>query len=435
MRFLSRSRKTLFVTEIGSRTTSITLRARHVLPIAAAPIENGWVRIVRGRIAAIGRGQPSGPVDDLGDAIILPGFVNAHTHLEFSDLDQPLPAGGGLPAWIERVVAMRRARAAAHTDEAARLRAAVVSGLEQSVAAGVTALGEIATASHPVAGHAGPLVRVFREALGLLPVAVAAARSALSRDLDRLNSEGTCSGISPHAPYSVAEPLGRQVVGEAVRRRLPVMMHLAESRDEAELLATGGGAFRTLLEQLGAWRPDSPPRLLPVADWITLLAKAPRGVVVHGTFLPEDSIALSRLARHRDRLCVVVCPRTTLALSGRLPPVEAFRAAGIRVAIGTDSRASNPDLSVLAECRALVEGGVASPADALAMATQHGAWALAFERRCGILSPGRAADLVILRPTSRHADPSEAVLDPATKIAATFRRGVAVVGGSISSRI
>ena len=152
-------------------TTPITLRARHVLPIAADPIENGWVRIERGRIAGVGRGQPSGQVHDLGDAIILPGLVNAHTHLEFSDLDRPLPAGGGLPAWIERVVAMRRSRAASGTDEAARLRAAVASGLEQSSAAGVTAIGEIATAVHPAATHAGPLVRVFRETLGLSPAA------------------------------------------------------------------------------------------------------------------------------------------------------------------------------------------------------------------------------------------------------------------------
>ncbi len=419
------------MTAIRSRTTPITLRAWHVLPIAAEPIENGWVRIERGRISGVGRGQPSGPVHDLGDAIILPGLVNAHTHLEFSDLDRPLPAGGGLPAWIEQVVAMRRSRAAFAADEAVRLAAAVASGLEQSAAAGVTAIGEIATAAHPVAGHASPLVRVFRETLGLSPVAADTARSSLLRELDRMNSEGTCTGISPHAPYSVAERLGRQVVGEAVRRRLPVMMHLAESRDEAELLATGGGAFRTLLEQLGAWQPDSPPRLLSVADWITLLARAPRGVVVHGTFLPEDQAAFSRLARHRDRLCVVVCPRTTQAIAGRLPPVEAFRAAGIRVAIGTDSRASNPDLSVLAECRALVEGGVASSSEALAMATHHGAWALAFERRCGMLAPGRFADLAILRPSGRSEDPSEAAIDPATQIAATLRRG-RVIAGSLS---
>jgi imidazolonepropionase-like amidohydrolase len=108
--------------------------------------------------------------------------------------------------------------------------------------------------------------------------------------------------------------------------------------------------------------------------------------------------------------------------------VDVFQAAGIRVAIGTDSRASNPDLSVLAECRKLVEGGGVSPREALAMATQHGAWALGFERRCGMLAPGRLADLVILRPASRHTDPSEAVLDPATQIAATFRRGRVIAG-------
>jgi cytosine/adenosine deaminase-related metal-dependent hydrolase len=197
---LCRSGKTIFVTEIRSCTTPITLRARHVLPMAADPIENGWVRIERGRIAAIGRGQPSGPVADLGDAIILPGLVNAHTHLEFSDLDRPLPAGGGLPAWIERVVAMRRSRAASGTDEAARLVAAIASGIKQSSASGVTAIGEIATAAHPMAAAGGPLVRVFRETLGLSSVAMHAARSSLRRDLDRMIAEGTCIGISPHAP-------------------------------------------------------------------------------------------------------------------------------------------------------------------------------------------------------------------------------------------
>jgi cytosine/adenosine deaminase-related metal-dependent hydrolase len=406
----------------------ITLRARHLLPMLAEPIENGWVRIERGRVAAIGHGRPTGQVCDLGDAIILPGLVNAHTHLEFSDLDRPLSTSGGLPAWIERVVAMRRSRAASGADEARRLADAVVSGLEQSAAAGVTAIGEIATASHPLAAAAGPRVRVFRETLGLSPVAAALARAVLCRDLTRMHREGISGGISPHAPYSVAESLGRQAVGEAVCRRLPVAMHLAESRDEAELFLTGGGAFRTLLEQLGAWQAESPPRLLSLADWISLLARAPRGIVVHGTFLPEDPTALSRLALHRDRLCVAVCPRTTLALSGRLPPVDLFLAAGIRVAIGTDSRGSNPDLSVLAECRVVVDGGLVSPVEALAMATRHGAWALGFERRCGVLSPGRSADLVILRPSGRHHDPHAAVLDPGTEVVTTLRRGRVIAG-------
>ncbi len=164
--------------------------------------------------------------------------------------------------------------------------------------------------------------------------------------------------------------------------------------------------------------------------WLSNLGvrgRAPRRKpALQPTNSPEDP--LSRLSRHRDRLAVAVCPRNKCAISGRLPPVSILAAAGIRVAIGTDSRASNPDLSVLAECRALVEGGVVSPREALTMATTQGAWALAFERRCGMLASGRLADLVILRPASRHADPSEAVLDPATQIAATLRRGRVIAG-------
>jgi cytosine/adenosine deaminase-related metal-dependent hydrolase len=404
----------------------ITLRARHILPMASPPLENGWIRIERGRIVALGRREPPGHAVDLGDAIVLPGLVNAHTHLEFSDLPAPLSGEGGLPGWIGRVVALRRARPSGPA-EVARLRKAVAAGLRETAAAGVTSVGDIATAALPApAATIGPRVRAYREALGLS--AAANGDHGLARDLDRLAAAGFQTGISPHAPYSVAVPLGRRLLREARRRRLPVAMHLAESREEAELLATGSGGFRRLLEDLGAWDAADPPRLLAIADWISLLARSPRGIVVHGTFLPEDPPAIARLSRHRDRLGVVVCPRTTQSLSGTLPPVAAFRAAGIRVAIGTDSRASNPDLGVLAECRTLVAGGLASPADALAMATRHGAWALLRERRAGILAPGRPADLAILRPAGRHDDPHGAAIDPATQVVATLRSGRVIAG-------
>ena len=409
------------------RPGPITLRARHVLPIASPPLDGGWVRIDRGRIVAVGRRSPDGPTVDLGEAILMPGLVNAHTHLEFSDLDRPLPAAGGLPAWIGRVVAVRRDRGTDST-EATRLAAAVARGLRESAAAGVTAVGEIATACHPVAESPGPRVRVFRETLGLSAAAMTTAGTALRRALRRPSGAGQEDGISPHAPYSVGMPLGLQAVREAVRRRIPVAMHLAECQDEAELLATGGGSLRALLEQLGAWRLEAPPRLLTAADWISLLARAPRGIVVHGTYLPDDPVALARLTRHRDRLSVAVCPRTTRVLSGRLPPVAAFRSAGIRVAIGTDSRASNPDLSILAECRTLVEGGVADPAEVLSMATLHGGWALGFEDRCGRIACGRPADLAVLRPSGRYRDPYAAAIEPDSLVTATLRVGRVIAG-------
>ena len=412
-----------------TRSAVTVLRARHVLPGHGPAIENGWVRIVGGRIAALGSGRPGVAAIDLGDALILPGLVNAHTHLEFSGCDRPFDAVGGLPAWIRRVVEWRRERDATG-DTAAVKATALHAGLRECAASGVTTVGEIATAPATISPAASaPRLRVFREAIGLSPATSDAAFRSLTRDLDDFSGHGLAPGLSPHAPYTVAAPLAARLAREIARRRLPVAMHLAESLEEAELLATGGGPLRRVLEDLGAWRPEAPPQLLTVAEWITRLARAPRGIVVHGTHLPADADALARLARHRDRLCVAVCPRTTRSLSGILPPVATFRDVGIRVALGTDGRGSNPDLSILAECRTLVDAGLASPAEAVTMATVHGAWALGFERVAGRLAPGRPADLVILRPANAHAAPHDAALDPATSIIATLRAGRVIAGG------
>ncbi len=399
---------------------SITLRCRYVVPMHGPPLEGGWIRIEGGRIAALGRRSPPGRVVDHGDAIIVPGLVNAHTHLEFSDCGRPLETAGGLPAWIERVVALRRGRGGDVAAERIRVTAAIAAGRRESAAEGVTAIGEIATAA-PLEAYvaAGPRMRVYREHLGLSATHATAAAGRTARG----DGAAVACGLSPHAPYSASAALGRHLLAAACRRGLPVAMHIGESRDEEALIAAGGGPFRDLFERLGVWPHDAPPRLLSAAEWITRLARAPRGIVVHGTFLPDDEPALARLARHRDRLAVAVCPRTTQAISGRLPPVRAFVAAGLRVAIGTDGRGSNPDLSVLAECRTLVDAGLASPEEAVVMATRHGAWALGFEHRCGLLAPGRPADLAIVAVPTSGRDPCAALLDPSARITGTMRNG------------
>ena len=418
-----------------SRAEPLYLRARWIVPVVRRTIEDGWLRIERGRIAAIGRrgltgNPPSGQSIDLGDAIILPGLVNAHTHIEFSDLERPLEADGGLPGWIARVVALRRARPTG-PEEAARLAASLRAGLAESLSFGVTTIGDIATAV-PRGGYPaiGPRVRVYREALGLAFTG-GSLPGGIARDLDRLKGS---TGISPHAPMTVSTALGRALLREAARRDLPVTMHLAESLAELAYVTGGGGPFRDLFATLGAWPADRPPPVLPPSDWISRLARVRRGSVVHGTFLgePPDATALDRLARHRDRLGVVVCPRTTRLLSGRLPPVARFLAAGIRVAIGTDSRASNPDLSVLAEARELVGAGIVSPQEALVMLSRDAAWNVAHESRAGSIAVGRPADLAVLRPSGPFSDPLDAILRSDTRVAATLRAG-RVLQGQLAS--
>jgi cytosine/adenosine deaminase-related metal-dependent hydrolase len=414
-----------------TRPRAKLLLARWIVPVGGPPIEGGWLRIERGRIVALGRGPRRAPaagetIIDLGDAVIAPGLVNAHTHLEFSDLERPLDAEGGLPGWIARVVSLRRARPSGDAAEA-RLVAALRAGLAESLSHGVTTIGEIAT-SVPRGGYppVGPRLRVYREALGL-SFTGAVPPGFVSRDLDRLRGS---AGISPHAPMTVSKALGRALLREASRRGLPVTMHLAESLAELAYVSGNGGPFCDLFSSLGAWPADRPPPVLPPSAWIGKMARCRRGSVVHGTFLgaPPDATALDRLARHRDRLAVAVCPRTTRLLSGRLPPVRHFLAAGIRVAIGTDSRASNPDLSVLAEARELVGSGTVSPVESIPMLTRDAAWALGYEHRAGSLAVGRPADLVVLEPAGPFTDPLDAILRPDTRVAATLRAGRVLYG-------
>ncbi len=427
---------------------SLILRARWLLPETGRAIEHAWLRCSRGRVTGIGSGRPPAAERlrqiDLGEAVITPGLINAHTHLEFSALKEPFPAIGGLVSWIEQVIAWRQQQLVRGTG--GRL-SAIRRGLEESAADGVVAVGEIATDCVPAAILSqGPRLRVFRELLGLGPMQAGYLPPHVTvtlRDAQRLSRAGIAIGLSPHAPYSTQWPLGQLALRAARQLRqlvrsqtgggraiIPLAMHLAESVDEASLLTEQTGPFRDLFQRLGVW-PKQPPELARTAHWVSLLARADRGLVIHGTHLPDDPIAMARLRRHRHRLAVAVCPRTTLALAGRLPPVAAFQAAGLRICLGTDGRGSNPDLSLRAEARCLIEAGVVSPAEALGMVTRNAAWALGFEHKTGRIAVGRPADLVVLRPgeaPSTVGAATAAVFAADTEVVATLRGGRPIAG-------
>lgn len=396
-----------------------TVRARMVIPMHGPPLDGGWVRIVHGRVAAVGRRPPSGRVIDLGDVLLVPGLVNPHCHLEFSGIPQPLAPQppGGLAGWIPAVMTARRS--SSPTD----VTSAVLAGLQESAAAGVTLIGEIATTAPAFAypRQGVPRLRVYRECLGLSEPRGRASLAQLRSGLDRLPP--LAGGISPHAPYSVAAPLAVELVQLAAARRLPVTVHLAESREERELVLEQRGPFRALLDSMAAW-PTPPPRLLSSADWVSLACRAPRAAFVHATFLDEATCC--RLARHRNRAAVVVCPRTAALISGSLAPIRQLLAAGIRVAIGTDGRGSAPDLSPRHEAATLIDRGEVAPVEALTMLTTAAAWAIGCERTAGCVLPGRPADLTVLAPDSFSTDPHADALAPSTRVVATLRNGIPI---------
>ena len=385
---------------------AFTLRARWVLPIDRPPIAGGYVSIADGRIAAIGAADSGlGPVEDLGDVVVMPGLINAHTHLEFSALPQPLGTRGmSLPEWIRLVIGDRKRGDRDST-------AAIAQGLRESLASGVTTLGEIATsppALYAIAEPA-PTTLLFQEAIGFSAGRVDSVFADVQRRLDEAPSP---AGLSPHAPYTVHPRLLERLVELASSRGTPVATHLAESREELELLASGGGPFRELLEQRSMWDANAISRGTRPLDCLRRLAGAPRSLVIHGNYLAADEIEF--VAQQRGRMSVVYCPRTHAYFEHEPYPLEAMRAAGVRIALGTDSRASNPDLRVLEEVRYVANSypGV-SPRDALRMATLDAAEALGLADHAGSLTVGKRADLVAISVGVQHDDPYQAVIDAA----------------------
>src|SRR5262245_55504363 len=263
-----------------------SLRARWVFPVWGPPLENGLVEITAGRISAV-HDRPGPCTLDLGNAAIIPGLVNAHTHLELSDLAAPLHPHLPFTAWLKSVMAHRRTRA--HTGTAAPslsddafAKRIVEQGRRESAQWGSTSIGDIAGAG----GHAsqdaidGPRIVAFLEILGL-------ASERMAGQLQRARAHlfepgGRSRGLSPHAPYSVHPDLVRGLVELAVSRRAPVAMHLAETRAELELLADGTGEFVPFLEDLGVWRADAIPRGTRPLDYLRELGRGENALAIHG---------------------------------------------------------------------------------------------------------------------------------------------------------
>jgi len=337
-----------------------------------------------GRVVQRLPGRAPGAID-LGNVAWIPGLVNAHTHLEFSRLAAPIPTQGRFPDWIRRVVEYRRM----HPDQTPD---ALQRGLDESRQAGTTLIGEIATTGWSPANYIdnGFQGIVFQEILGF----AAERREAQYRLLENLleSSSGSLTyGISPHAPYSVHPELFDRVLELARTRRTVVAMHLAETRDELELLERGTGTFRELLEDFGIWQNGLFGGRRPL-ELLESLATCERALVIHGNYLTDEEL---EFVAAQPAMTLVYCPRTHAAFGHSAHPWLRLKELGGRVALGTDSRASNPDLSLFAELQFLAQQHPGVPhRQLLALGTSAGREAL-----LGSTSPDHSACLVQLAGT------------------------------------
>ena len=364
-------------------------RARWVLPIERPPIEDGWVAVDDGVIHAIGHGRPpAGPVTDLGDAAILPGLINAHTHLELSWLSGRIPPAASMSAWIRGLMAARRD--SPHED---MQRVSAVMALAVARRQGTLAFGDITNTlvtAAPLADEGVPSV-LFYELLGFLPDGADARAAGAAEAVSNAATSPVRAGLAPHAPFSTSPQLFAAIARESRARRMHSSVHLGESPEEIELLQSGRGAFRDLLTDLGVWDEGwTAPGSGPVEYMDRLGVLTPGLLVVHAT-----QLAPAALATLAARGCVIVsCPRSNRWTGVGDPPIDAFYASGATVAFGTDSLASAGSLDMFAELAAARRVSTVPDAALLASATRGGAIALGLDAEYGRIAPGLRAPLL-----------------------------------------
>jgi cytosine/adenosine deaminase-related metal-dependent hydrolase len=394
----------------------IGYHARWVLPIAAPPIADGTVVVEGARIAYVGgrSGAPRCDEVDLGDAVLMPGLVNVHTHLELT-LMRGFLEDLTFPAWISRLTAARREACTREVLlDAARL------GVAEGVRAGVTTYAD--TCDSGVAFdamlEAGVRGIMFQEVFGPDPAQCAESMAGLHEKVERLVPLVTPLvrvGISPHAPYSVSDELFRATARYALETGLGMAIHIAESEPEQALVVAGAGPFADFLRgrsiSVGP-RGRSPIELLRRLGVLHL-----RPLLIHCVRADAEDIE-TIAASHAS---IAHCPASNAKLGHGVAPLIDFLAANIDVGLGSDSMASNNRMDILGEAwlAAVLQRvhvrrlDVLSATQALRLATIGGARAIGLGDVIGSLEPGKEADLAafpLTGPTSPTYGPEAAAV-------------------------
>src|SRR5437588_3329538 len=366
----------------------LRIRAGSVHPVTAPPITDGAVLVADdGRIAAVAAHSqvptpPGARRVEFPDAVLVPGLVNTHTHLELTHLAGRNPERE-FSRWIRTIRALKDATTSEEFDHSAE------QGVRDCWTAGVTCVADTGSTGAPLRALArlGARGIYYQEVFGPDPADRAASLADLRAAVVRLGpvaSPRTRLGVSPHAPYTVSEPLYRAVAEFARRERLPLAVHLAESREETQLVADGAGPFAEALRARGI--PVAARGRSPVQHLVQLgvVQRGTACLCIHCVQVSQRDVELLRQAG----AAIALCPRSNRAHGHGTAPLAAFRAAGLTVGLGTDSVVSSGDVDLWSEATAAgLEG-----AEALRMLTLDGARTLGLDGEIGSLEVGKAAD-------------------------------------------
>lgn len=393
--------------------------ARWVLPITSPPIENGAVAVDGPKIVAVGSAAevakrfPDAPIKDFDESAILPGLVNAHSHLELTVMRGFLESEEhDFFAWLRKLTLARMSM----TDE--DLQISATCGAIEAARAGITCVGDSSSA----APHVMKALReiglrgiVFQESFGPDPRFAEENLAKLREQLAGMRgreSHTVYAGVSPHAPYTVSAPQLELISRLANDERLPLMMHAAESQAESTLMLNGAGPFADGLRARGI-------------DWQAPGVSTIQYLKRHGVLETQPLLAHCINVDDQDIETiknsvagVAHCPRSNAKLGHGHAQFAKFVAADLKVGLGSDSVASNNNCDILEEARFATllarirrNGSPIAAEQALFAATLGGARALGLDDQIGSLAEGMQADLTVIGLDGAHQQPDSNPVD------------------------
>ncbi len=321
-----------------------------------------------------------------------PGFINAHGHLELSHLAGRFAPGSGMIPFLKQVTRYR-------SEDPDQIQQGIAGALSEIRRQGIVGMGDIVNTTDTLALKQNTSLR-FHNFVEVFGMAASTWQNGLKRAepvLQAFKAQGMAASLSPHAPYSVHTQLLQAIAAQS--EGLPISIHMQESPEEQEFFASGKGPFCEFYQSLGIDADFPQPGQSPLSYTLNAFRRPLKLLLVHNTCSSARDLSFAMSSGHE--IWFALCPGANRYIRGQLPDVSLFQAYPHRVTIGTDSLASNTELSILGEMILLLEADPGlKPERLIQWASANPARFFGWQHELGSLEPGKAPGLLHISPSS-----------------------------------
>lgn len=367
------------------------IAATYVFPVSGSPVKNGILICEdNGEVVEIVDGGGAFREEagvEFYSGILVPGFVNAHCHLELSHLKGKVEEKTGIGGFIGQINRLR-------TEDAETIEKSIQVNDRKMWAAGIAVVGDISNSVQTINSKLKSKIHyhTFVESFGFHPSRAEKSFQYAELVLSEFYTNNLSASIVPHSPYSVSETLFNKIKTKAELENSILSIHNQESKGETQFYKEGNGSIATHLQtnlgiDISHWKPSGKSSLQSVLKYFPAENNL---LLIHNTFTEKEDLEALRSSRALGNTYFVLCPNSNLYIEGKMPPVQLFRNQNLNICIGTDSLASNRHLSVLAEMLILQQNfeGI-KLSELVTWATINGAKALELEQDFGSFDAGK----------------------------------------------